>query len=121
MNSKTPRDRTSPRPPRGRKTPNWIAKAKKVFGTKEQPVSGSGPFALYTECQRPEFSLHASREAAEQAKGTVDSGGCGGHCPLATRSSNHRVVDLASPGYEGTCNGTAGGADAFELELVQGE
>ena len=120
MNSKTPRDRTSPRPPRGRKTPNWIAKAKKVFGTKEQPVSGSGPFALYTECQRPEFSLHASREAAEQAKGTVDSGGCGGHCPLATRSSNHRIVDLASPGTRRKVGG-GGVQQALELELVQGE
>ena len=106
--------------PRKAQAPNWIAKAKNVFGTKEQPVSGSGPFALYTECQRPEFSLHASREAAEQAKGTVDSGGCGGHCPLATRSSNHRIVDLASPGTRRKVGG-GGVQQALELELVHGE
>lgn len=73
----------------------WTAKARRVFGTKEQRGLGDGRFAVYTECQLPAFSLHPSRESAEAAKRVVDVGGCGGKCPLKTRSSKHRIVDLA--------------------------
>lgn len=78
------------------RTRKWVAKAEQVFKTKEHLGVGYGRWAVYTECRVPTFSLHASREAAEAAKRTVDDYGCGGQCPLGSRTWNHRVVDLAS-------------------------
>lgn len=75
--------------------PDWVEKAHTEFKTYYRFGDGYGKFALFTACRVPAFSLHASRDAAEEAKRMVDTSGCGGKCPVATRASKHRIVELA--------------------------
>ena len=77
-------------------TPSWAKVARRVLGKRavENIGDGSGgPFALVTPCMDGEdFSLWATREAAEKWKAKLGRVGCCGGCWPGT----HYVVDLAA-------------------------
>ena len=73
----------------------WKTTAKRLLGKKAvQNIGGgsNGQFALVTPCRdQIDFSLWATREAAEKFKGRLDRVGCCGGC----RPWTHYVVDLS--------------------------
>src|SRR5262245_30929822 len=74
---------------------SWKTVARRVLGKQAVQNIGDGSegqFALVTPCRNQiDFSLWASREAAEKFKGRLDRVGCCGECWPGT----HYVVDLA--------------------------
>ena len=73
---------------------SWKTVAKRLFGKKASQTIGDGSdeqFTLVTPCRHQiDFSLWASREAAEKFKVRLDRRGCCGGC----RRWTHYIVDL---------------------------
>jgi hypothetical protein len=79
------------------KKPSWVKVAKQVLGKKTIQHMGDGSggqFALVTPCRNQvDFSLWATREAAEKWKAKLSRVGCCGGCWPGT----HYIMDLAGP------------------------
>lgn len=72
-------------------TSSWRIRATQRWGDRARWLRGEGPFAVIAPCREFSFSLWATKEAAEKAKGDLNQTGCGGGCnPLL-----HQVVDLS--------------------------